>query len=234
MFDLNLKRALKKDRDKLISTRELESIIDKFYKRRITINKEVELGLNQQSDLTSNKLIFDKLESENIFHIDSIKKLCIKYRLRFLDTSLFMGDYPSELYNIIPRLEKIHDTKFKNFKIMAPSRLFRLRVKEDPLLFIPMGNGYYYLVYKWGKDLKTYRKILVWPFKNINTLIFSSVILSLISTAFWGSIFNTFSDIQLFVIFIFNIKTFVFVTFYLLFMMRKNFNESIWNSKYKN
>ena len=58
MFDLNLKRALKKDRDKLISTRELESIIDKFHKRRIAINKEVELGLNQQSDLTSNKLIF--------------------------------------------------------------------------------------------------------------------------------------------------------------------------------
>ena len=70
MFDLNLKRALKKDRDKLISTIELESIIDKFHKRRIAINKEVELGLNQQSDLTSNKLIFDKLESENIFHID--------------------------------------------------------------------------------------------------------------------------------------------------------------------
>ena len=69
MFDLNLKHALIKDRDKRISTRELESLNDKFYKRRIIINKEVELGLNQQSDLTSNKLIFDKLESENIFHI---------------------------------------------------------------------------------------------------------------------------------------------------------------------
>ena len=234
MFDLNLQQALKKDRDKLISTRKLESLIDDFHSQRMVRIKQIEESLNKKSDLTPNNLIFDELESKNIFHIDSIKKLCIRYRLRFLDTSLFMGDYPSELYKVIPKLEQIHNTKFKNFKIMAPSRLFRLKVKEDPLLFVPIGNGYYYLVYKWGQDLKTYRRLLVWPFKNINTLIFSSVALSLISTAFWGSIFSAFSDSQLFVIFIFNIKTFVFVTFYLLFMMRKNFNESIWDSKYKN
>ena len=117
---------------------------------------------------------------------------------------------------------------------MAPSKLFRLKTKEDPLLFVPIGNSYYYLVHKWGDDLKSYRKILVWPFKNINTLIFTSIILSLLSTAIGSAFFNDFSDTQLLVIFIFNIKTFVFVTFYLLFMMRKNFNESIWNSKYKN
>ena len=117
---------------------------------------------------------------------------------------------------------------------MAPSKLFRLRVKEDPLLFVPIGNDYYYLIHKWGRDLKTYRRWLVWPFKNINTLIFSSIFLSLISTALWSACFNSFSDVELFVIFVFNIKTFVFITFYLFFMMRKNFNESIWNSKYKN
>jgi hypothetical protein len=151
-----------------------------------------------------------------------------------LDTHLFKGEYPKELYSIIPNLENDHKIQLKDFKIMAPSKLFRLKTKEDPLLFVPIGNGYYYLVHKWGDDLKSYRKILVWPFKNINTLIFTSIILSLLSTAIGSAFFNDFSDTQLLVIFIFNIKTFVFVTFYLLFMMRKNFNESIWNSKYKN
>ena len=98
---------------------------------------------------------------DKVFHIDSIEKLCIKYRLRFLDTHLFKGDYPNELYSIIPELEATHETKLENFKIMAPSKLFRLKTKEDPLLFVPIGNGYYYLIHKWGNDLKTYRNKLL-------------------------------------------------------------------------
>ena len=36
---------------------------------------------------------------------------------------------------------------------MAPSALFRLEKTDDPLLFVPLGNNYYYLVHKWGNDL---------------------------------------------------------------------------------
>ena len=117
MFDLNLQQALKKDRDKLISTRKLESLIDDFHSQRMVRIKQIEESLNKKSDLTPNNLIFDELELKNIFHIDSIKKLCIRYRLRFLDTSLFMGDYPSELYKVIPKLEQIHNTKFKTMAL---------------------------------------------------------------------------------------------------------------------
>ncbi len=234
MFDLNLQNTLRKDRDKHISSEDLKDMIQAIFDQKEAIKSRVKSTLETPNNSYVNTLTFDALDLDKIFHIDSIKKLCINYRLRFLDTHLFKGEYPNELYSIIPNLENDHKTQLKDFKIMAPSKLFRLKTKEDPLLFVPIGNGYYYLVHKWGDDLKSYRRILVWPFKNINTLIFTSIILSLLSTATGSAFFNDFSDTQLLVIFIFNIKTFVFVTFYLLFMMRKNFNESIWNSKYKN
>ena len=234
MFDLNLQNTLRKDRDKHISSEDLKDMIQAIFDQKEAIKSRVKSTLETPNNSYVNTLTFDALDFDKIFHIDSIKKLCVNYRLRFLDTHLFKGEYPKELYSIIPNLENDHKIQLKDFKIMAPSKLFRLKTKEDPLLFVPIGNGYYYLVHKWGDDLKSYRKILVWPFKNINTLIFTSIILSLLSTAIGSAFFNDFSDTQLLVIFIFNIKTFVFVTFYLLFMMRKNFNESIWNSKYKN
>jgi hypothetical protein len=234
MFDLNLQNTLRKDRDKHISSEDLKDMIQAIFDQKEAIKSRVKSTLETPNNSYVNTLTFDALDLDKIFHIDSIKKLCINYRLRFLDTHLFKGEYPKELYSIIPNLENDHKIQLKDFKIMAPSKLFRLKTKEDPLLFVPIGNGYYYLVHKWGEDLKSYRKILVWPFKNINTLIFTSIILSLLSTAIGSAFFNDFSDTQLLVIFIFNIKTFVFVTFYLLFMMRKNFNESIWKSKYKN
>ena len=234
MFDLNLQNTLRKDRDKHISSEDLKVMIQAIFDQKEAVKSRVKSTLETPNNSYVNTLTFDALDFDKIFHIDSIKKLCINYRLRFLDTHLFKGEYPKELYSIIPNLENDHKIQLKDFKIMAPSKLFRLKTKEDPLLFVPIGNGYYYLVHKWGDDLKSYRKILVWPFKNINTLIFTSIILSLLSTAIGSALFNDFSDTQLLVIFIFNIKTFVFVTFYLLFMMRKNFNESIWNSKYKN
>ena len=234
MFDLNLQNALKKDRDRRISSQDLKAIVQRIFDQKEASKAQIKSKLDKKNTAYQNSITFDDLDVDRIFHIDSIEKLCIKYRLRFLDTHLFKGDYPNELYGIIPELEATHDTQLENFKIMAPSKLFRLKTKEDPLLFVPIGNGYYYLVHKWGNDLKTYRKFLVWPFKNVNTLIFTSIFLSLASTAASALLFNKLSDTQLFVIFVFNIKTFVFITFYLLFMMRKNFNESIWDSKYKN
>ena len=234
MFDLNLQNALKKDRDRRISSQDLKAIVQRIFDQKEASKAQIKSKLDKKNTAYQNSITFDDLDVDRIFHIDSIEKLCIKYRLRFLDTHLFKGDYPNELYSIIPELEATHDTQLENFKIMAPSKLFRLKTKEDPLLFVPIGNGYYYLVYNWGNDLKTYWKFLVWPFKNVNTLIFTSIFLSLASTAASALLFNKLSDTQLFVIFVFNIKTFVFITFYLLFMMRKNFNESIWDSKYKN
>ena len=104
------------------------------------------------------------LHTDKIFHIKDIKTLCINYRLRFLDAHFFKGDFPEEAISKIRELEKIHRSKLTGFKIVAPSKLLKLENLDDPLLFASMGNDYFYLIHKWGNDLKWYRRLLVLPF----------------------------------------------------------------------
>ena len=114
-----------------------------------------------------NAFDFDLLATDKIYHLDQIKKVSIDYRLRFLDLKYFKNKYPQEALDTIQALESVHDTQLGSFKIMAPSALFRLEKTDDPLLFVPLGKDYYYLVHKWGNDLHPLRKVLMWPFKNI-------------------------------------------------------------------
>ena len=62
--------------------------------------------------------------------------------------------------------------------IMAPSKLFKIKSPDDPILFIPIGNNYYYLIHKWGEEFNYLRKLLVLPFKNIDNLTIFSVLVS--------------------------------------------------------
>ncbi|MEC9195952.1 MAG: hypothetical protein VYD13_05110, partial [Bacteroidota bacterium] len=39
-----------------------------------------------------NNFDFDKLETQRIFHLNQIRKVCIDYRLRFLDLKYFKGN----------------------------------------------------------------------------------------------------------------------------------------------
>ena len=131
---------------------------------------------------TINNFDLNKLSKSRIYHIDHIKKVSIDYRLRFLDIKYFKNKLPIEALKQIKKLEKKHKTKLSEFKIMAPSVLFRLEKKDDPLLFVPLGNEYYYLIHKWGNDLHPFRKALMWPFKNIWNLLLAVLALSWIFT----------------------------------------------------
>ena len=102
--------------------------------------------------------MFDLLETDKIFHIDQIKKLAINFRLRFLDSHLFKNQIPDEAITKIRVLEKNHKTTLQGFKIIAPSKTFQLENYDDPLLFAPIGNNYYYLIHKWGNDLSRYSR----------------------------------------------------------------------------
>ena len=100
MFDLNLQSTLKKDRDKIISSQELNAIVEKIFNEKAITISHVKRKLNKPNDSYINSLTFDNIDTDKIFHVSSIKELCIKYRLRFLDTHLFKGEYPSELYSL--------------------------------------------------------------------------------------------------------------------------------------
>ena len=57
-----------------------------------------------------NKMKFENMETKNIFHKDTIKSICVQYRLRFLDSNLYKGDYPDNITKVISDIEKKHET----------------------------------------------------------------------------------------------------------------------------
>ena len=193
-------------------------------------------SLNDNNQPILNKFILDYLEGDRIYHINQIKELCITYRLRFLDSKYFKGHFPEEVNDRISELENQHNIEIKGLKIIAPSKLFKLDNKDDPLLFATMGNGYYYLIYKWGKDLHPLRKVLVWPFKNIVNLTILVLVLSYLLTLLVpdGLFSSQSSTAEFWMIFLFMFKAAAGMVIYYGFALGKNINPAIWNSRYYN
>ena len=179
----------------------------------------------------------DKTDSNRLFHVDQIRKICIDYRLRFLDFNFFKGGVPDEAYTKLKEFELNHPDLDLNIKMMAPTKLFQLENYDDPLMFVSLGNNYYYLIHKWGNDMSYFRKMFMWPFKNIyNILIYIGIISLLFTTFVPDGIFfyKNNPEIQFFVVFLFMFKSLAAIFIYFGFAMGKNFNENIWNSKFYN
>ncbi len=192
--------------------------------------------LTEKPATQENHFDFELLDTTRIFHLSDIKEVCIDYRLRFLDAHCFKGKFPEEAISEIRRLDQAHNTNLGGFKIMAPAKLLKLENADDPLLFAPMGNGYFYLIHKWGHDLNPFRKLLMWPFKNMDNLLFSVIFISVVLTVLFPIHWFTESPgtgnyIFLFLLILKGVSG--LVLFYGI-ALGKNFNSDIWNSKYYN
>ena len=219
----------------LIQRTNIESALKQ---NRESTYKEHKANLSNFMDSLSIKTInnFDlnKLSKSRIYHIDHIKKVSIDYRLRFLDIKYFKNKLPIEALKQIKKLEKEHKTKLSEFKIMAPSVLFRLEKKDDPLLFVPLGNEYYYLIHKWGNDLHPFRKALMWPFKNIWNLLLAVLALSWVFTELTPlSLFTkNQNDSSYWMLLFFMFKAIASIVLYFGFALGKNFNPAIWDNRF--
>ena len=178
-----------------------------------------------------NDFDFDQLETHKIYHLEQIRDVCIRFRLRFLDLKYFKNKLPESALEAVNSIEAKHNTVLTDFKIMAPSVLFRLERKDDPL---PIGNGYYYLIHKWGNDLHPMRSILMWPFKNIWNLLITLLGVSWIATEMtpMGLFTKTPDTTSYWMLFFFMFKAIASVVLFYGFALGKNFNPAIWNSKY--
>jgi hypothetical protein len=179
----------------------------------------------------------DKIDSNRLFHVDQIRKICIDYRLRFLDFNFFKGGVPDEAYTKLKEFELNHPDLDLNIKMMAPTKLFQLENYDDPLMFVSLGNNYYYMIHKWGNDMSYFRKMFMWPFKNIYNILVYIAIISLFFTTFVPDgifFYKNNPEIQFFVVFLFMFKSLAAIFIYFGFAMGKNFNENIWNSKFYN
>jgi hypothetical protein len=220
---------------KLIPRTDVEKALFRTRAFSIEENQDQLNQLIKELEINSlNKFDFDLLVSEKIYHLDHIKKVCIDYRLRFLDIKYFKNNLPKQALEEIKRLEQNHKTTLGEFKIMAPSILFRLKKTDDPLLFVPIGNNYFYLVHKWGNDLNPFRKLLMWPFKNVWNLLLAIFVFSWIVTELTPMVFftrtpNT-SSYWMLLFFVF--KALSSIVIYFGFALGKNFNPAIWNNRY--
>ena len=214
--------------------------------KKTNIQEALEKERNQEFNLILQGLLKDQeikekntfniklLDRNRIYHINQIKKVCIDYRLRFLDIKYFKNKIPVQASSQIKLLEEVHNNSISDYKIMAPSKLFRLIRKDDPLLFAPLGYGYYYLVHKWGNDLKPLRKILMWPLKNIKNLFITIFSLTFILTLITPQTLFTKNPTPstFWLLYFFNLKAVMFIFFFYAISMGKNFSKFIWNSKY--
>ncbi len=233
---VDIHQKLLKLRDRSIGEREILAQVNDILKDHQTTEEKILTTLSHEQSTAGNGLDLDLLETDRVYHISHIKKICIDYRLRFLDTKYFKGTYPKEALEAVKALEEEHRTQLRGFQIVAPSKLFRLENADDPLLFVPLGNDYFYLVHKWGNDLHPLRKWLLLPFKNLGNLTLLIVLLSLLLTAMVPSgLFSKESgSLEFWMIFFFMFKSVAAVVIFYGFALGKNFNHAIWNSKYFN
>ena len=231
----NLETALRSERKKFNSEtvilEEVKAILQENEKQRVAIREKLQV----ESSTKQNNFVFDLLETDKIFHIQEIKNVCIDYRLRFLDTHYYKNTIPEEAISKIASLEKKHTTQLSGFKIIAPSKAFLLLNYDDPMLFAPIGNDYYYLIHKWGNDMSPFRKLAVKPVRNLwNFTIFSLLISSLLTCLVPENNLSKSIPFASFIIFLFMFKSVIAVFCYYFFMLGKNFNEEIWQREYYN
>ncbi|MFT3796244.1 hypothetical protein [Flavobacterium sp.] len=210
---------------------EVAAILAEHEQRRLAILETLHGG---NSDVV-NALDFDLLESDRIFSLDNIKKVCIDYRLRFLESGRFKNGFPEEALAEIRKLENQHGTRLAHFKIMAPTKAFKLDNYDDPLLFVPIGNHYFYLVHQWGNDINPWRKWKVLPFRNLGWFTVFCVLLSLALT--WMIPLNQLGKqvhMASVIVFLFLFKSVFAVAMYGFFMRGRSFSSSMWNSRFYN
>jgi len=225
-------RVRRREKSHKVVLNEVNAILTQLQNERQNIKNNIGVA----SAKTFNSFNTESLDSEKIFHLNQIKKICIDYRLRFLDSELFKGAIPEEAISKIRQLEKYHQTELKGFKVLAPSKMFKLKDKDDPILFAPIGNGYFYLIHKWGDDLHPFRKIIMWPFKNVVNLAWFTLLISyLLTLLIPNGLFSKSNSIAEFgILFFFMFKMIAAVVIYYGFAQGKNFSNAIWNSKYIN
>ena len=173
---VNLKDALVKERDRQESLLwEARRLLAETAKRDADLLERIRTG-----GTGSNGIIDVMPADENLFSIREIRAICIRYRLRFLNSSHFKPEIPQEALGLIHRIEKKYGITIDTFGIVAPADAFELEnINKDPLMFACLGNNRFYLIHQWGHDLAWHKRIAAWPLQNFRNFFISIWVVSL-------------------------------------------------------
>lgn len=177
------------------------------------------------------------LDPKRIFTEQAIETLCTRYRLRFLESKMFKGQIPFEAVSELMQAEKSVGTTFSRFFIVAPAERFLLKdSQKDPLLFASLGNGKYYFIHQWGKDMSWYKAALRYPFRHFRALCVTSMAVSLLLACLLPVEFSSGKVEFFFRFFLFGALSCLFVTLAVIagIICSEDFSENVWNSRYFN
>ena len=236
---VNLEQKLREQRKKLRAD-DARHLLAIYQRLLAQIDKEDEKIWAEifGSEGQANNLDLKKLDANRIFGVDEIQKICVDYRLRFLDAKYFKGDIPYEAIAKVKRIQKNQAEDITGFKLIAPAGMFHLKEKDkDPLLFINLGNGLYYLVHKWGNDLNRWRKMMVYPFRSFESLFFTIIGFAFFMAAavpseiIMGPKDTTSMHLRV-IFFLYLFFAFSGLTALYGFSRMKNFSVALWKSRY--
>lgn len=237
---VDLEKALQRQRrkDELNSTDETLQAFKEFLAQDDHLDQTILENLFSSSHGLQADLNLKNLDPERIYTEAQIRNLCTRFRLRFLDTQHFKGEIPYEAIYKIKSLQKDNQLELNGFKMIAPAPMFNLKNKDrDPLLMLPLGNGHYYLVHKWGNDLHPLRALMVFPFRSFKTLLLAvallaAVVVSLFPDSMIMGPHDEHSWNLRIIFFFYLFLAFSGLTALYGFSRMKNFNSELWNSKY--
>ena len=121
---------------------------------------------------------------ENIQYISekSIRSICLRYRLRFLDLNLFKGEIPGEAIKEMKDAQSRFGMDSSAFKVIAPCDLFKLENREkDPILIAEVEKDRFVVLHKWGSEFSAIRKLQALPLRNIPSM---AIFLGLVALIF--------------------------------------------------
>lgn len=234
--NINIKSELIREKKKNHSIeKEIFTILNEASER----DQDVLSRLRKSEGNISNGFTENKIQ-DRIFSIEEIRKICIRYRLRFLPTHYFKAEFPYPVISEINDLEKKLGFKLQDFRIIAPSTAFDLEnINKDPLLFAEISENKFFLIHQWGTDLKWYRRILTWPLQTFKTYFIALWFLAatfvfLIPSSFMNGINHDSENILRIWLTIHCFIAFMGITFWAALTFEKTFSSLNWQSKYYN
>jgi hypothetical protein len=178
----------------------------------------------------------EDVDSEFVFTTQEIKHVAIIYRLKFLESKFFKPEIPYEAILKIKDLNRRYGKELKIFRILASPDTFTGKNQQSQCsLFAKTNYDNYFLLHRWGKPLRWRRKLLYWPLRSFETLMFSVLLYTFILTMSLPTFLITldaksqywsgYRAAAFFHLLIFDCG----VTVYFAFAFALNFSSSVWN-----
>ncbi|MFN5371046.1 MAG: hypothetical protein ACK5B6_06235 [Bacteroidia bacterium] len=182
---------------------------------------------------------FREAAAGQYFDEDKLRRTCVKYRLRFLPSSLYSGAVPFEVIACMKRFEHKEFPRKLSFYILAPIEFYLKKQQyRSPLLFAEFPDGKYAMLCQWGDPRPWYQEVLRYPFRDMQSLMVSSFTFGFL-VCFIAGISGLANGITMFHSFLYKVPLFVlsagfFSTASLIYglVTRTDFSSDNWNKQY--